>query len=199
MQSFAVPRLTRQICSEAWHSLLNHNDAIFVIRLKQLILYAGLILLSIGLWVFLWLEGVLNGLEGEAMRWRYLVRGELISTAPIVYVDMDADAVSYIGAPPWDRQNFSQLVDALMGPGGAKALGFDIIFSMFAGGSLLDFERARQGDLAFGQSVEYFQDRVVLAAAYTGTTSAQAVLPLKRDGYVSPSENPFPEAPSFRY
>ena len=168
-----------------------------MIRLKQLILYPSLILLSIGLWVFLWLEGVLNGLEGEAMRWRYLVRGELISTAPIVYVDMDADAVSYIGAPPWDRQNFSQLVDALMGPGEAKALGFDIIFSMFAGGSLLDYERARQGDLAFGQSVEYFKDRVVLAAAYTGTTSAQAVLPLKRDGYVSPSENPFPEAPSF--
>ena len=76
-----------------------------MIRLKQLILYPSLILLSIGLWVFLWLEGVLNGLEGEAMRWRYLVRGELISTAPIVYVDMDADAVSYIGAPPWETSH----------------------------------------------------------------------------------------------
>ncbi len=165
-------------------------------RLKQLISYFCLIGASIGLWLFLWSEGVLDGFEQEAMRWRYLMRGELPSTAPIMYVDLDADAVSYIGARPWDRQNFSLLVDALLGPGEAKALGFDIIFSMFSGGSLLDYERARKGDLSFGQSIEYFEDQVVLAAAYTGTTSIDAVLPLRRDGYIDPRENPFPEAPS---
>ena len=166
-------------------------------RLKQLISYFGLIGLSIGLWLFLWSEGVLDGFEQEAMRWRYSVRGEQSSTAPIVYVDLDADAVSYIGARPWDRKNFSLLVDALLGPGEAKVLGFDIIFSMFSGGSLLDYEQARKGDLLFGQSIEYFEDQVVLAAAYTGTTSANAVLPLRRDEYVDPRENPFPEAPSY--
>ena len=166
-------------------------------RLKQLISYCGLIGASIGVWAFLWSEGVLDGLEQEAMRWRYLVRGELSSTAPIIYVDLDADAVSYIGARPWDRQNFSVLVDALLGPGEAKVIGFDIIFSMFSGGSLLDYGRARKGDISFGQSIEYFADQVVLAAAYTGTTSADTVLPLRRDQYVDPRENPFPEAPSF--
>lgn len=166
-------------------------------RLKQLIYYFGLILVSIGCWVSLWSEGVLDGFEQEAMRWRYLVRGERSSTAPIVYVDLDADAVSYIGARPWDRKNFSLLLDALLGPGQAKALGFDIIFSMFSGGSLLDYERARQGDLSFGQSIECFADRVVLAAAYTGTTSAEATLPLRRDDYLDPRANPFPEAPSY--
>ena len=97
-------------------------------RLKQLISYCGLIGASIGVWVFLWSEGVLDGLEQEAMRWRYEVRGELSSTAQIIYVDLDADTVSYIGARPWDRQNFSVLVDALLGPGEAKVIGFDIIF-----------------------------------------------------------------------
>jgi adenylate cyclase len=168
-------------------------------RLQQLISYIGLIGVSIGLWVFLWSEGVLDGLEQEAMRWRYLVRGEQPSTAPIVYVDLDADAVAAIGARPWDRHNFSLLTDALLGPGEAKVLGFDIIFSMFSGGSLLDYERARQGDRSFGQSIEYFEGRVVLAAAYTGTTTVEGErkLPLKRWEYVDPRENPFPEAPSF--
>ena len=168
-------------------------------RLKQLISYFGLIGLSIGLWVFLWSEGVLDGFEQEAMRWRYLVRGELPSTAPIMYVDLDADAVSYIGARPWDRYNFSLLTDALLGPGEAKVIGFDIIFSMFSGGSLLDYDRARKGDRLFGKSIEYFEGQVVLAAAYTGTTSVEGELqlPLKRWEYVDPRENPFPEAPSY--
>ncbi|MFQ3243089.1 MAG: adenylate cyclase [Lentimonas sp.] len=167
-------------------------------RLKQLISYLGLIGVSIGVWVFIWSEGVLDGFEQEAMRWRYLVRGEQQSTAPIVYVDLDADAVSKIGARPWDRKNFSLLVDALLGPGEANVVGFDIIFSMFTGGSLLDYDRARAGDLSFGQSIEYFEGQVVLAAAYTGTTSVrQGVLPLRREDYLDPRENPFPEAPSY--
>ena len=166
-------------------------------RLKQLIKYFGLIVASVGVWIFLWSEGVLDGIEQEAMSWRYLVRGERPSSAPIVYVDLDADTVAYMGARPWDRKNFSVLVHALLGAGEAKALGFDIIFSMFSGGSLLDYERARRGDLEFGQSIEHFENQVVLAAAYTGTTSVESVLPLRRDDYMDPSENPFPEAPSY--
>lgn len=166
-------------------------------RLKQCIFYVGLILVSMGGWLCLWGLGALAGIEQEAMRWRYLIRGERASSAPIVYVDLDADTVASIGARPWDRTNFSRLVDALLGPGEAKALGFDIIFSMFSGGSLLDYQRARQGDLAFGQSIDYFAGQVVLAAAYTGTTTTEPLLPLRRDGYQTPSANPFPEAPSY--
>lgn len=167
-------------------------------RLKQFISYFALILASIGCWIFLSAKGVLDGVELESMRWRYLLRGERASTAPIVYVDLDADAVHYMGARPWDRQNFSLLVDALMGPGQANVVGFDIIFSKYAGGSLLDYDRARQGNLAFGQSIEYFADRVVLAAAYTGVTgTVEMSLPLRRDENIDPTLNPFPEAPSF--
>ena len=166
-------------------------------RLKQFISYFALILASIACWGFLSAKGVLDGVELESMRWRYLVRGERASTAPIVYVDLDADAVAYMGARPWDRKNFSTLVDALMGPGQANVVGFDIIFSQFTGGSLLDVERARKGNLAFGKSIEPFADRVVLAAAYTGVTSVETILPLRRDDYLDPCKNPFPEAPSF--
>ena len=143
-------------------------------RLKQLIFYFGLIVVSIGLWMFLWSEGVLDGFEQEAMRWRYLVRGEQQSTAPIVYVDLDADTVSSIGDRPWDRMNFALLLNSLLGPGKAKTVGLDFIFSKFGKGSLLDVERARKGDLFLGEVLEHFGDRVVLAAAYNRTYSASA-------------------------
>lgn len=166
-------------------------------RLKQLISYISIIGVSIGFWIVLSHEGWLNGLEQEVMRWRYQVRGEQVSSAPIVYVDLDADSVAEIGARPWDRKNFSRLTHALLGPGEAKVLGFDIIFSMFSSGSLLDYERAREGDIDFGKAIETYEDQVVLAAAYTGTTSVQVELPLKRMDYLNPHKNPFPEAPSY--
>ncbi len=170
-------------------------------RLKQLIFYFGLIVVSIGLWMFLWSEGVLDGFEQEAMRWRYLVRGEQQSTAPIVYVDLDADTVSSIGDRPWDRMNFALLLNSLLGPGKAKTVGLDFIFSKFGKGSLLDVERARKGDLFLGEVLEHFGDRVVLAAAYNRTYSASAdeisELMFIRDGFNDPTVIPFPEAPTF--
>ena len=33
-------------------------------------------------------------------------RGELQSEAPIIYVDLDAETVSYMGDRPWDRREF---------------------------------------------------------------------------------------------
>ena len=49
-------------------------------RLKQLFPYAGLIAVSLVFWIALWSVGLLDGLEKEVMRWRYLARGELQST-----------------------------------------------------------------------------------------------------------------------
>ncbi len=166
-------------------------------RLKHYFYYVALVVGSISLWGVLWDSGLLDGLEQEAMRWRYRVRGERESSAPIVHVDLDAEAIAQIGAMPWDRKNFSHLLHALFGPGQADAVGLDIIFSVFGGASLLDYERARAGDVAMGQVVATYRDRVVLAAAYTGTTSASAFVPLIREGWDDPKENPFPEAPTY--
>lgn len=176
---------------------LLHVFPLAVSRLKQFLVYFILIVASIGLWQFAHHRGLLDGVEQEALRWRYMVRGELESTAPILYVDLDAGAVADIGDKPWDRKNFGQVVSALMSPGEAKVVGLDIIFSSLGGGGLLDVERARAGDLYFGQVVEKHSDRVVLAAAYTGTTSDHAVLPMKRFGFVEPDMVPYPEAPTF--
>ncbi len=166
-------------------------------RLKHSLIYTTLILASIGLWQFAHDRGLLDGVEQEALRWRYLVRGELQSSAPIVYVDLDAGAVAMIGDKPWDRKNFGQAVSALMYPGQAKVVGLDIIFSSIGSGGLLDVDRARSGDLFFGQVVERYSDRIVLAAAYTGTTSEHVALPLRRTGYVDPETVPYPESPTF--
>jgi len=148
------------------------------------------------LWAVLWISGLLNGLEQEALRWRYLARGEVASTAPILHVDIDAQSVAMIGDRPWDRTNFAILLNALLGPGEAKTVGVDVIFSQLGRGSLLDVERARSGDRMLGQSIAHYNDQVVLAAAYTGTEGLSAV-PLIRMGFADPKKNLFPESPSY--
>lgn len=160
-------------------------------------------MLSAGFWLLLALLGALDGIEQETLRWRYLARGEVDSGAPIVYVDLDAETVSYMGDRPWDRREFGVLLHALLGQGGAKVACVDVILSKFGAGALLDLERARKGDDFLGQAVQDYANRVILAAAYTGvkhsTTGELAVLPLKRKGAAryDPEANPFPEAPTF--
>ncbi len=168
---------------------------------KQLFAYLGLIVLSVGVWLLLALSGVLDGIEQETLRWRYLARGELASSAPIVYVDLDAETVSYMGDRPWDRREFGVLLHALLGAGGAKVASVDIILSKFGAGSLTDWERARKGDAFLGEAVAEFSERVVLAAAYTGvrtnTTNEVAELPWIREQKYDLETAPFPEAPTF--
>ncbi len=166
-------------------------------RSRQLIAYAALITISAVIWLSLSAAGLLDGLEEEALRWRYLLRGEKASSAPIVFVNIDPKTVGRIGDKPWDRLNFAQTIDALLGPGQARAVGVDVIFSPLGTGSLLDVDRARQGDYRFGQTVARYPDQLVLAAAYTGTSQEVDRLPLRRYGYSDPKEVPFPEAPTF--
>jgi adenylate cyclase len=168
---------------------------------KQLFICLGMIILSVGLWLLVALSGVLDGVEQETIRWRYLARGEMESRAPIVYVDLDAETVSYMGDRPWDRREFGVLLYALLGAGGAQVVSVDIILSKFGAGSLTDWERAREGDEFLGKAVEAHAERVVLAAGYTGvksnTTDEVAYLPLIREKIFAPENSPFPEAPTF--
>lgn len=164
---------------------------------RQFIIYAALIALSSCSWIFLSLSGLLDGLESEASRWRYLVRGEIASSDPVIFVDLDSRAVAKMGDKPWDRLNFAQTLHALLGPGNARAVGVDIIFSPIGAGSLLDVDRARKGDHRLGEVVQRYSDKLVLAAAYTGTNKDIEVLPLRRYGYLQSEDVPFPEAPTF--
>lgn len=168
---------------------------------QQSLIYGILIILTIAVWSLLVSGRTIDGLEGETLRWRYQVRGELASPAPIIYVDLDAETISYMGDRPWDRREFAVLCQALLGPGQARVVGIDIILSKFGAGSLIDLERAREGDLLLGETVEAFPGQIVLAAAYTGIRSPIVdeivALPLIRNGHSDPEAAPFPEAPSF--
>lgn len=159
--------------------------------------YFLLSVLSIVLWQGLSKYGLLEGLDQEALRWSYLVRGEKPADDPVVFVDLDAYAISQIGDKPWDRLNYAQTLHALLGPGQAKTVGVDIVLSIFGASSLLDVDKARKGDHRLGQIVEAYDDRLVLAAIYSGTTSVTAELPLLRNGFRDPLEMPFPEAPTY--
>jgi len=147
------------------------------------------------------LSGALGGVEQEALRWRYLARGELPSTAPIVYVDLDVDTVSYMGSRPWDRREFGVLLHSLLAAGNAKVVSVDIILSKFSAAALLDWQRAREGNEFLGKVVATHPDRIVLAAAYTGmpsiTDDEVAKLPWIREGNYDPEGSPFPEAPTY--
>jgi adenylate cyclase len=166
-------------------------------RIQQIFAYFGLIMVSISLWIALSATDWLDGLEQEALRWRYLARGEMDSKSPVVFVNVDPRTVARMGDKPWNRLNFAQTVGALLGPGEASAVGVDIIFSSMGTGSLLNVAEARKGDLRFGGVVEHYSGKLVLAAAYTGTSEGVKGLPLKRYGYEKASEVPFPEAPTF--
>lgn len=168
-----------------------------MIRAKQFIAYASIITASALVWILLSLSGLLDGLEQESLRWRYLVRGEKPSSAPIVFVNVDPKTVAKMGDKPWDRLNFAQTLEALLGPGKARAVAVDIIFSPMGTGSLLDVERARKGDYRLGEVVSRYSDQLVMAAAYTGTSEDVQGLPLRRYGYLDPADVPFPESPTF--
>jgi adenylate cyclase len=144
----------------------------------------------------------LDGVEQEALRWRYQTRGEMQpGNDPVRFVDLDAETISFIGDKPWDRGDFAKVMAALLGPGEAKVVSLDVILSKFGAGGLLDFQRAKAGEKLLGEVVQRYRDQIVLAAAYTGVTSAltnePAMLPLIRDGRYAPETNPFPEAPTF--
>ena len=168
---------------------------------KQLLVYLSLIAVSVAIWLFLTFSGSLDGIEEETLRWRYLVRGEPVSKASIIYVDLDAQTVSYMGDRPWDRREFGVLLHSLLGVGDASVVSIDIILSKFGAGALLDLDRALKGDAFMGKAVEAYSQQVVLAAAFTGVKTAYGVdtayLPLIRDDNYAPAENPFPEAPTF--
>ncbi|MEO0510110.1 MAG: adenylate/guanylate cyclase domain-containing protein [Verrucomicrobiota bacterium] len=170
--------------------------------MKQSGLYALLVLASSAVWIVLGSSGLLDGIDQEVMRWRYLARGEIETKDNIVYVDLDAETVSYMGHRPWDRREFGRVLAALLGPGGARTVAVDIIFSKYGASTMLDLDRARKGDFFLGQIVEKYKDKVVLAAAYTGVINTLAAesadrLPLIRDGNYDPETNTFPEAPTF--
>ena len=67
--------------------------------------------------------------ELKSLDFRFLARGPRIPDPRVAIITVDDDALSEIGRWPWSRDKIAKVVDRALGEYGAKALGFDIVFS----------------------------------------------------------------------
>ncbi|MDQ7004304.1 MAG: CHASE2 domain-containing protein [Ghiorsea sp.] len=67
--------------------------------------------------------------ELKSLDFRFLARGELEPDPRVAIIAVDDNALSEIGRWPWSRDKIAEVVDKVLGQYGAKALGFDMVFS----------------------------------------------------------------------
>lgn len=117
----------------------------------------------------LWaLTGYLGGLkvpEDLSQQWRYRARGELPSPLKVVYVDIDARAISDLKNMPWLRSNFSRVAQAVIERGGAKAVGIDVVMSEAGVSEAYDARLWLESNREFARYIMK-DPPVVLAASY---------------------------------
>ena len=71
----------------------------------------------------------LESIERKTLDERFVVRGTIPHDPRIVILAIDNKSVTEVGRWPWSRDKIATIVDRVLGQYGAKALGFDIIFS----------------------------------------------------------------------
>jgi len=73
--------------------------------------------------------GVLEQIEKVSLDMRFLMRGPIPSDPRIAIVAIDDNSLAEVGRWPWPRRTMGKLIDRILGQYGARALGFDIVFS----------------------------------------------------------------------
>ncbi|MDX8401634.1 MAG: adenylate/guanylate cyclase domain-containing protein [Mariprofundaceae bacterium] len=71
----------------------------------------------------------LEQIELKTLDQRFKLRGQIEPDARVVILAVDDDSITEIGRWPWPRDRIADLIDKVLGEYGAKALGFDIVFS----------------------------------------------------------------------
>ncbi len=71
----------------------------------------------------------LESIERKTLDERFVIRGTIPHDPHIVILAIDNKSVTEVGRWPWSRDKIATIVDRVLGQYGAKALGFDIIFS----------------------------------------------------------------------
>jgi adenylate cyclase len=154
------------------------------------------------LWALLAHYGFLDRLENQFVDLRFRVRGEIEAPVKLIYVNVDTRAVQELGERPWSREKFGVAAQALIEAGGARAVGFDFVFSGLSYSDIVDRAKADRGNLAFHRVIRKHPN-IILAVQYT---EGQAVtqggesmrkLPLLRLGSTDRSRNDVPEMPQF--
>jgi len=88
----------------------------------------SLFVIFVALTLFLMDVKFLRFMELKALDLRMLSRGSVPTCGKVVIAVIDEKSLSELGRWPWPRSTVARLVDALKGYG-AKAIGFDIVFS----------------------------------------------------------------------
>lgn len=152
------------------------------------------------LWAWLAHAGELFRLENQLLNLRFRFRGEISAPVKLIYVDVDTRAIQAIGQSPWNRARFAEAAQYLIETGGAKAIGYDFVFSALNYSELVDKARADRGNLALALAGRKYP-QVVFAAQYTpGQAQTQEGfrrIPLLRLGATDREQNDTPELPQY--
>lgn len=154
-------------------------------------------------------------LENIAMDWRFQVRGELETPGvKLVYANVDGATSSYWGERPYPRADFGRLAKVLFDYGEARAVAFDFVFSQGAHSVMVPKETIIDNDKVLALLAQQYPD-TVFAAFYSGsllplTMEERAIdrnevelvektrdFPYLRPGDYAPSDETFPEMPTF--
>ncbi|MEO6246825.1 MAG: adenylate/guanylate cyclase domain-containing protein [Opitutaceae bacterium] len=152
------------------------------------------------LWGLIAHRGLLERLENQLVDLRFRLRGEIAAPVKLIYVDVDNRALGALGERPWNREQFGFAAEVLMEQGGARAIGFDFVFSAFAYSHLVDQKKAAAGNISFARVVRKHPG-IVLGVQYTegqGVTQSEETprrLPLLRLGDTDRTKNDVPEMP----
>jgi adenylate cyclase len=153
------------------------------------------------LWCVLGHYRQLTFFENKLLDWRMQYRGEIEAPVKLMYVDIDTRALELMGERPWSRALFANVAESLIVLGGAKAVGFDIVFSKISRSAVVDEKKVLENNRELRRVIQENPMRVVLAAQYTqGETVTQAEgtlrrIPLLRKGQVDRTKNDVPEMP----
>lgn len=174
-----------------WHF---HKD--FSVRFILLILTIPIV------WILMDAFGWLSYLEYESLDWRFNARGELPSPAKIIYVDLDSQALKFMGEQPLPRSFFAEATEALFEHGKVSVLGIDIVFSKTTHSFLVDKEKSQKDSKKLKEVIQKYPN-LVLAISYTpqinellpGEGGHISNFPFLHLGYTDREKNGLPEQP----
>lgn len=182
------------------------------------------------LWSSLNYFGFLDYLKTKSVDWRMQMRGEIPQSSyiteekilvdgnlsipkipKITYVNFDAAtlAMDDVGERPWDRAFFRDMALALIERGNARVLAFDFGFTPKSMSKMVPQENSFRSDMAMGELVAKYPNRVVLGCLYSGvptpfvkSVNSSAFPPLFKDGYswtssLKSEKYNYPESPTY--
>ena len=196
---------------------------------ESLITFFCLLIVPI-LWSSLNYFGFLDYLKTKSVDWRMQFRGEIPQSSyltdekvlvdgnlsipripKLTYVNFDAAtlAMDDVGERPWDRAFFRDMAIALIERGNARVLAFDFGFTPKSMSKMVPQENSFRSDMAMGELVARYPERVVLGCLYSGVptpfvkrVNSSAFPPLFKDGYsyassLKSEKYNYPESPTY--